>query len=486
MLSTVSKWIAAVGLSLIGAYAQYFPPVGATGSFPSVTPTKSIVTYSATPTFTCTAHVMEFEITLTGNVTSSILSGCVSGDFLTFRIIEDGTGSRTFVWPTGFTGACAPDPTLSVETKQLFYWDGTVAVKQGGCTSSGTNEYGPTSVAPGNPPASNLFCWNDSTTNTKECIDSSGNVTKMYPITSPTFVTPLLGTPTSGVMTNVTGLTEAGQTLADNTTLNVSTSKHGYVPKLPNDATKFLDGTGAFTTVSGFDPLDTTVAWGRDDLLHGPVASTSATEFQGELNWSLSTNTGGTANGWLVGTVNHPGLLKMLSGTNNGDVGLRLTSIASSQMFGPPNVIPTSGSWEYRFVFNPVTYANTAEYDIGLDASVVAGPANANSVYIRAHQGTDTNWSLKTCSASTCGSVVASTTAIVANVYAYISIKSTAAGTVVATITQNGTTSTATSSTNIPSVALQPFFYLNNAGGTQTAELDVDFFAYKIAGLVRY
>ena len=102
--------------------------------------------------------------------------------------------------------------------------------------------------------------------------------------TSPTFVTPILGTPTSGVATNLTGtasgltagtvttnanltgdvtssgnattigagkVTEAMQVLADNTTQNVSTSKHGYAPKAPNDATKFLDGTGAYSVPAG-------------------------------------------------------------------------------------------------------------------------------------------------------------------------------------------------------------------------------------------
>ena len=76
----------------------------------------------------------------------------------------------------------------------------------------------------------------------------SGSVVRA---TSPTLVTPALGTPASGTMTNVTGLTEAGQTLADNTTNDVSTTKHGYAPKAPNDATKFLDGTGAYTVPSG-------------------------------------------------------------------------------------------------------------------------------------------------------------------------------------------------------------------------------------------
>lgn len=46
-------------------------------------------------------------------------------------------------------------------------------------------------------------------------------------------------------------VTEAMQVLADNTTQDVSTSKHGYAPKLPNDATKYLDGTGAYSVPSG-------------------------------------------------------------------------------------------------------------------------------------------------------------------------------------------------------------------------------------------
>lgn len=46
-------------------------------------------------------------------------------------------------------------------------------------------------------------------------------------------------------------VTEAMQVLANNTTQNVSTTKHGYAPILPNDATKYLDGTGAYTVPAG-------------------------------------------------------------------------------------------------------------------------------------------------------------------------------------------------------------------------------------------
>lgn len=48
-------------------------------------------------------------------------------------------------------------------------------------------------------------------------------------------------------------VTDANLTTTDITTNNVSTSKHGFVPKAPNDATQFLDGTGAFDTVKDTD-----------------------------------------------------------------------------------------------------------------------------------------------------------------------------------------------------------------------------------------
>jgi hypothetical protein len=45
-------------------------------------------------------------------------------------------------------------------------------------------------------------------------------------------------------------VTESKIGLSDVTTDNVSITKHGFAPKAPNDATKFLDGTGAFSTPS--------------------------------------------------------------------------------------------------------------------------------------------------------------------------------------------------------------------------------------------
>lgn len=46
-------------------------------------------------------------------------------------------------------------------------------------------------------------------------------------------------------------VTEAKQVLADNTTQDVSTTKHGYAPKLSNDSDEYLDGTGAWSVPAG-------------------------------------------------------------------------------------------------------------------------------------------------------------------------------------------------------------------------------------------
>lgn len=52
----------------------------------------------------------------------------------------------------------------------------------------------------------------------------------------------------SGQAVTVGKPTEAQLTTADNTTLDVSTSKHGFAPKAPNDAAKQLNGLGLYST----------------------------------------------------------------------------------------------------------------------------------------------------------------------------------------------------------------------------------------------
>lgn len=91
--------------------------------------TPTTVTFSATPTFDASTS-NNFKITLTGNVTSSTLSNATAGQILVFEIIQDGVGSRTFVWPSNvkngmsITGQAGAANEVSV---QIFYYDGTNA-----------------------------------------------------------------------------------------------------------------------------------------------------------------------------------------------------------------------------------------------------------------------------------------------------------------------------------------------------------------------
>lgn len=64
------------------------------------------------------------------------------------------------------------------------------------------------------------------------------------------------GGPTIEASVKSASITEAMQVLADNTTQDVSTTKHGYVPKAPNDTTKFLRGDGDWAVPSGSEPSD--------------------------------------------------------------------------------------------------------------------------------------------------------------------------------------------------------------------------------------
>lgn len=93
-------------------------------------------------------------------------------------------------------------------------------------------------------------------------------------------------------------VTEAMQTLADNTTHDVSTTKHGYAPKAPNDTTKFLNGAGAWAVPAGsLTTADTTRSMsGRLTLTSGdPLTpySTGAsvvylTPYEGSYIWLYS------------------------------------------------------------------------------------------------------------------------------------------------------------------------------------------------------
>ena len=78
------------------------------------------VTYSATPIFNAT-YGGAFNLTLTGNVTSSTFANGLSGPSLvSFRIVQDGTGGRTFVWPSNVRNAGEISPAANARSTQVF------------------------------------------------------------------------------------------------------------------------------------------------------------------------------------------------------------------------------------------------------------------------------------------------------------------------------------------------------------------------------
>jgi hypothetical protein len=78
------------------------------------------VAYSAVPSFNG-ANANGFNITLTGNVTgSTFINGTSGGTLVVFRIIQDATGGRTFVWPTNIHNGQAPSPAPNAKSTQAF------------------------------------------------------------------------------------------------------------------------------------------------------------------------------------------------------------------------------------------------------------------------------------------------------------------------------------------------------------------------------
>jgi hypothetical protein len=90
--------------------------------------TQVTVPFSSTVTFTASSALCAFNLTLTGNVTSSALAaGAFNPAFFIFQVAQDSVGSRTFTWPTNFFGVGLLNPTPNQTFTQYFYFDGTNA-----------------------------------------------------------------------------------------------------------------------------------------------------------------------------------------------------------------------------------------------------------------------------------------------------------------------------------------------------------------------
>lgn len=105
-------------------------------------------------------------------------------------------------------------------------------------------------------------------------------------------------------------VTDATLATSDITTNDVSTSKHGFAPKAPNDATKFLNGTGAYSTPAsggmtwkfGTSSRGTTAASGSQTIAHGLGKTPSYITISAGFV-TASSNTFGNSYGSFDGTT---------------------------------------------------------------------------------------------------------------------------------------------------------------------------------------
>lgn len=130
-----------------GNSGKFISTNGTTASWD--TPAKYItVTFSATPTFTCTTGAnITFLLTLTGDVTSSTLAGCSAGQHITFRFCQDAGGNHTLVFPTNVYYAADIAAGARQCTTQEFVFDGTNAQALPGPAGVSMSTGGPMSDA---------------------------------------------------------------------------------------------------------------------------------------------------------------------------------------------------------------------------------------------------------------------------------------------------------------------------------------------------
>jgi hypothetical protein len=113
----------AANLFLAGPSSGGSGPVTARAIAPADLPGLLPVAFSATPVFNAGASG-SFSMTLTGNVSSSSITNATSGQTITFIITQDGTGGRTFPWPSNVKGASGVAGDANSVSVQSFIYDG--------------------------------------------------------------------------------------------------------------------------------------------------------------------------------------------------------------------------------------------------------------------------------------------------------------------------------------------------------------------------
>jgi hypothetical protein len=192
----------------------------------------SIATADADVTLTAAQFTSNLYFTFTGTDTADrnvivpatkrlfVLSNATTGGFKLTAKTAGGTG----------IGVHSADGSI------ILYSDGTNVVSLG-IASGSLALIADTDVLITTPANADVLTW-----------ETSSSKWKNKPATNA--VTSVLGR-TGAVVAATNDYSEAQISFTDITTNNVSITKHGLAPKAPNDATKFLDGTGVYSVPAG-------------------------------------------------------------------------------------------------------------------------------------------------------------------------------------------------------------------------------------------
>lgn len=207
-----------------------------------------------------------------------------------------------------------------------------------------------------------------------------------------------LGTPSSGILTNATGLPEGGLSTTDITTNNASTSKHGFLPKLTSNSIYYVNNSGTWTAL--------TVGAANTFLSGNGVTSAPTWAANSTLPfWALSGTSTATANmtialaGFTLDLSNGPTISAIpvttgvdLSGGqyNAADAGLyHITAGDVSNAFNLPDAAAMTGKTVKIIMkvgdLSPITSSGGSVFDkLGATLSTITG-----GTYTFTSNGTD-------------------------------------------------------------------------------------------------
>jgi hypothetical protein len=187
----------------------------------------------------------------------------------------------------------------------------------------------------------------------------------------------------------------------------------------------------------------------------------------GSLGWTLSNNNGTTSVSALEGEANHPGIVRVKTGTASGnDATIVMRNGTSTNDIARFDNI---AGWEFQWIVRPNQVTDVGHW-AGLGA--YGQPFAANAVRAKFDTNTsDATWIFQACDGSC--STAASTVTPVAGTWYRIRIRSVVAGTILFSV--NGEPEVSIS-THVPTTTLSPGISVRTRT-TAESSIDADWFA---------